>query len=206
MFYLNPNLEIKEEVLDGSIIYYVDDFYLYPEQVDEYLFGGKTPLHKIEEKPSHNTIHFEDRRLIKMDRRLKSVVDFLSVICSQTPDTYAVVTNMQRFFDHEFNDYKNCIWWPHKDFGYNGIVYFNKGDNECGTNLYGDTTDELPDVPEHYQPWRPSEKYEILKVLEPKYNRLVFFDGFKFPHGANIFNNRYFGEEYRKNQVFFFLH
>ena len=204
MFYLNPNLEIKEEVLDGSIIYYIDDFYLYPEQVDEYLFGGKTPLHKIEEKPSYNTIHFEDRRLIKRDSRLENVVDFLSAICSQAPSTYAVVTNMQRFFDHEFNDYKNCIWWPHKDFGYNGIVYFNKGDNECGTNLYGDTTDELPDVPEHYQPWRPSEKYEILKVLEPKYNRLVFFDGFKFLHGADISNHRYFGEEYRKNQVFFF--
>ena len=206
MFDLNPNLEIKEEVLQGSVIYYIDNFYLYPEEVDEYLFGGETPLHKIEEKPSYNTIHFEDRRLIKRDRRLDNVVDFLSVICSQAPDGYEVVTNMQRFFDHEFNDYKNCIWWPHKDFGYNGIVYFNKGDNECGTNLYGDTTDELPDVPEHYQPWRPSEKYEILKVLEPKYNRLVFFDGFKFLHGADISNHRYFGEEYRKNQVFFFLH
>ena len=204
MFDLNPNLEIKEEVLQGSVIYYIDDFYLYPEEVDEYLFGGETPLHKIEEKPSYNTIHFEDRRLIKRDSRLENVVDFLSAICSQAPSTYAVVTNMQRFFDHKFNDYKNCIWWPHKDYGYNGIVYFNKGDNECGTNLYGDTTDELPDVPEHYQPWRPSEKYEILKVLEPKYNRLVFFDGFKFLHGADISNHRYFGEEYRKNQVFFF--
>ena len=49
MFDLNPNLEIKEEVLQGSVIYYIDNFYLYPEEVDEYLFGGETPLHKIEE-------------------------------------------------------------------------------------------------------------------------------------------------------------
>jgi len=205
MFRLNNRLQIKQETLQESVIYYIDNFYLHPKKVEEYLFDPETPLHKIEQKPSYNNIHFEDRRLIKKDERINTVVDFLSQICGQRPDTYDIVTNMQRFFDHDFNDYKNCIWWPHKDFGYNGIVYFNKDDNECGTNLYSeDTTDELPNAPEHYQPWRLREKYEILKVLEPKYNRLVFFDGFKFPHGANIFNNRYFGEEYRKNQVFFF--
>ena len=32
---------------------------------------------------------------------------------------------------------------------------------------------------------------------------MVLFDGM-IPHGMNICNDRYFGEEYRKNQVFFF--
>ena len=33
---------------------------------------------------------------------------------------------------------------------------------------------------------------------------MVFFDGWKFQHGMNISNDRYFDQEYRKNQVFFF--
>ena len=59
--------------------------------------------------------------------------------------------------------------------------------------------------PEHYRPWRPKKDFKILKTLEPEYNRLVFFDGLKFIHGANFPDDRYFGEEYRTNQVFFFL-
>ena len=202
MFRLNNRLQIKQETLQESVIYYIDNFYLHPEKVEEYIFDKDTPLHKIEQKPSYNNIHFEDRRLIKEDERLHSVVDFLSQICNQKPETHCIVTNMQRFFTNDFNDYKNYVWWPHQDNGYNGIVYFS---DECGTNLYStDTTDELPNAPEHYKPWRLREKYKILKTIEPKYNRLVLFDGFKFPHGVDICSDRYYGEEYRKNQVFFF--
>ena len=202
MFRLNNRLQIKQETLQESVIYYIDNFYLHPEKVEEYIFDKDTPLHKIEQKPSYNNIHFEDRRLIKEDERLHSVVDFLSQICNQKPETHCIVTNMQRFFANDFNDYKNYVWWPHQDNGYNGIVYFS---DECGTNLYStDTTDELPNAPEHYKPWRLREKYKILKTIEPKYNRLVLFDGFKFPHGVDICSDRYYGEEYRKNQVFFF--
>ena len=202
MFKLNNKLQVKQETLQESVIYYIDNFYLHPKEVEEYLFDKDTPLHKIEQKPSYNNIHFEDRRLIKEDERLHIVVNFISQICDQKPETYAIVTNMQRFFNHDFNDYKNCVWWPHQDNGYNGIVYFS---DECGTNLYStDTTDELPNAPEHYKPWRLRENYKILKTLEPKYNRLVLFDGFKFPHGVDICSHRYYGKEYRKNQVFFF--
>ena len=45
---------------------------------------------------------------------------------------------------------------------------------------------------------------KVLKKIKPKYNRLVLFDGDKFLHGMNIVNNRYFSDEYRCNQVFFF--
>ncbi len=59
-------------------------------------------------------------------------------------------------------------------------------------------------IPEHSAPWRQKEKYKKIKTLIPKYNRLVLFDGYKFPHGMNITNDRYFSNEYRNNQVFFF--
>ena len=40
--------------------------------------------------------------------------------------------------------------------------------DECGTK-FKDTTDELPDAPEHYKPWRLMfENYGILKTIEPE--------------------------------------
>ena len=204
MFELNPDLKIKEEILLGSKIFIIDNFYKNPDEIYDFLFNREVPLWKMDQKPSFNTIHFIDKRLEKYDERLLPVIGFLSYLCNQDADSHEITTNMQRFFKHDFNDYKNCYWWPHQDSGYNGIVYFNKGDNTSGTNLY--SVKKQYDMPlEHVEPWRPKEDFEILKTLKPEYNRLVFFDGLKFLHGANFPDDRYFGEEYRTNQVFFFL-
>ena len=204
MFELNSDLEIKEEILMGSKIFIIDNFYKNPDEVYDFLFNREVPLWKIEEKPSFNTIHFIDKRLEEYDERLLPVIGFLSYLCNQDADSHEITTNMQRFFKHDFNDNKNCYWWPHQDSGYNGIIYFNKDDNTSGTNLYSAKKQyHIPD--EHFKPWQSKEDFEILKTLEPEYNRLVFFDGLKFLHGANFPDDRYFGEEYRTNQVFFFL-
>ena len=206
MFELNDNLEIKKELFRGTTIYTIDDFYKNPQGVENYLFGqpNKISLHKMDEKPSFNNVYFEDRRhddsIDNLD--LKKVYDFLSRLCGQGYEAPDVVTNCTRFKRHQFNDYKNYYWWPHTDGGYNGIVYFND-DSEHGTCFYEELV-EKPDVPEHYQPWGAKKDFIVIKTLEPKYNRFVFFDGYEFPHGMNICTDRYFGEEYRKNQVFFF--
>ena len=205
MFELNKNLEIKEELFNDSIIYTIDNFYRYPQQLEKYLFRdiSSLPFHKGDEKPSYNGTYFEDRRHpARNSLQLKKVYDFLSDLCGQEYDSHDIATNCARFKRHEFNDYENCHWWPHTDTGYNGIVYFND-DNENGTNFYNELK-PLPEVNEHYAPWRSKDEFELIKHLEPKYNRLVFFDGYNFPHGMNICTDRYFGEEYRKNQVFFF--
>ena len=209
MFELNDNLEVNTEIFQDSKIFTIDNFYKNPDLIFDCLFGIPAPFFKEHDYPSFNGIFFEDRRVREYDVRLKPVVNFLSKLASQKPDTYDVATNQQRFYDDEFNDYKNCIWWPHVDVGYNGIVYFNKNDTECGTNLYSKVTDSVEMTAyntqtEHYAPWRQREKYEKLKTLTPKYNRLVLFDGDKFLHGMNIVNDRYFSDEYRCNQVFFF--
>ena len=206
MFELNENLKIEKELFEGTVIYTIDDFYKNPQKVENYLFGepNKIPLHKIHEKPSFNNVYFEDRRhddsIDNLD--LKNVYDFLSSLCGQGYEVPDVVTNCTRFKRHQFNDYKNYYWWPHTDGGYNGIVYFND-DNKNGTCFYEELVDR-PDMPEHYQPWGEKKDFILLKTLEPKYNRFVFFDGYEFSHGMNICTDRYFGEEYRKNQVFFF--
>ena len=131
MFELNPDLKIKEEILLGSKIFTIDNFYKNPDEVYDFLFNREVPLWKIEQKPSYNTIQFIDKRLDEVDERLIPVIGFLSYLCNQDADSHNVVTNMQRFFKHEFNDNENCYWWPHQDSGYNGIVYFNKDDNKC---------------------------------------------------------------------------
>ena len=203
MFDLSEDLIIQEELFLDSKIYSIDNFYKNPKEVHDYLFSGRAPLHKIHEIPTWNNVYFEDRRMSVDDDRLKFVVDYLSNIVLQQPLTYKISTNQTRFSKIDFNDYSNNYWYPHQDEGYNGIIYFNQN-CECGTNLYENISDEESEN-EHFKPWRSREHYRFLKHIEPKYNRLVLFDGFKFLHGMNIINDRYFSKEYRKNQVFFFL-
>ncbi len=202
MFTLNDNLEIKKELFFGSIIYTIDNFYKHPQDVKNYLFGEAAPLHKIDETPSNNNVYFEDRRLFKDDERLNHVVDFLGSLVSQKPCTYQIITNQTKFYNHKFNNIDDCHWWPHYDEGYNGIVYFND-DEENGTNIYY-MRNKKEKLTEHHQPWRLKEDFRVLKHLQPKFNRLVFFDGYTFLHGMNIANRRYFFDEYRNNQVFFY--
>ena len=204
MFELNDELIIEKEYLLGSVIYTIDNFYKNPNRVKNYLFSKPAPFWKINEIPTHNNVYFEDRRLVKFDDRIKETIDFLSNLVSQEPSNYELLTNQTRFCKIDFNAYNNNYWYPHHDEGYNGIVYFNQ-DCECGTNLYEHISDEVTEN-EHFKPWRSREHYRLLKHIEPKYNRLVLLDGFKFLHGMSIVNDRYFSDEYRINQVFFFRH
>ena len=117
-----------------------------------------------------------------------------------------ILTNFINFKPCAFNDYKNNYWWPHKDVGYNAIVYLNKEESVSGTNLYINLNpdQEPPDHPEHYRPWRNKNNFKLIKTIHSKYNRMVLFDGLKFTHGMNICDEEYFKDSYRINQVFFF--
>ena len=221
MFELNKNFEVKEESLMGSKIFTIDNFYKDPEEVSDCIFNREVPLWKTEESPSYNTLYFNERRWILKDDRIDGVYKFLSNLCSMGYNFPKIVTNMIRFSKNDFNDYKNCFWWPHLDRGWNGIVYFNKDEENSGTNLYDPKVLEEEEwrismsSPEHYSSWRPKENYSVLKSLKSKYNSLVLFDGSKFPHGMNIVNDRFFRdiplfsypqaywENYRCNQPFF---
>ena len=222
MFEVNENLEVKVDYLLGSKIFTIDNFYKDPEEVSEYIFNREIPLWKMEESPSYNGLYFNERRLIEEDGRLENIYEFLSSLCGMGYKFPDIVTNMIRFSKNKFNDYENCFMWPHTDRGWNAIVYFNKDEENSGTNLYDPKVLEEEEwqislsAPEHYSSWRPKEKYSILKTFKSKYNSLCFFDGSKFPHNMNISNDRFFRDvplfsypqanwnNYRCNQVFFF--
>jgi len=216
IFDLNEDNEVKIEYLEDSPVFTIDNFYKYPEQVYEHIFvsplkEGKVGLWKIEQKPSYNGIYFDDRRYSEFDERVMHIYFFLTKLIGDQPFRSLINTNVTFFNTDEdslkFNNFNDNYWWPHKDEGYNGIVYFH---DQWGTNLYSseliDDYNEKEKIPinEHHEPWRLKEKYKLLKTLEPSYNRLVLFDGLKFIHGMDVTNDRYFGNESRNNQVFFF--
>jgi hypothetical protein len=161
-----------------------------------------------EYQPSHNGIYFEDRKHQIQSKEIHQAYFFLQRLCHQKIHCLNDIdTNMTRFKRDSFNDYVNCYWSPHRDIGYTAVVYLNPNDNQSGTNLYGSLDPEhepVDEYSEHYFPWRPKNKYKLLKTLNPKYNRMVMFDGRRFLHGANICNEDYFDQTYRLNQVYFF--
>ena len=210
VFELNTKAPIRIETFMGTNIYYIDDFYRFPNLILKLLDTIPAKAHqpwrdlKFE---SNNGVYFEDNRQTTAFSEMEKVTSYLSKICGSPlwSDPSIFCMNKTRFYPNKFNDFQNNFWHPHSDPGYNALIYFNKGDSECGTNLYKEV---LPDTEnqhgEHVFPWRSKSKWEIVKTLEPKFNRCVLFDGGQFPHGMHITNERYFGNEYRLNQVVFF--
>jgi len=211
MFEINKNAVVQKKIIQDSVVYIIDDFYEDVEKILDFLLIIEPEVWKKNQKPSNNLIYFEDKRHSIMSKHVDKVYDFLSNLCGQTKDNleipaHAILTNFCRFKKCEFNDYENNYWWPHKDDGYTAIIYLNREDSVSGTNLYENLNpeNEPPNHPEHYKPWRSKKNYRLIETLEPKFNRMVLFDGLKFYHGMNICNDDYFNENYRMNQVLFF--
>ena len=210
MFKLNPNRKLYRDNILNTDLFIIDDFYHNPDEVKDYLEHPLPPLWKQDIKQlgrhSNNGFYFEDRRLQDHNPDLVGVYEYLSILCDQPPVGRSdwVQSNMTRFIDFDYNTYAKSHWWPHFDYGYNGIVYLNY-DGHNGTNIYEVSREELRDRPadEHEEPWRDMNKYRVIKELIPKFNRMVLFDG-AFPHGMNITDDRFFHNDYRTNQVFFF--
>lgn len=210
VFELNNTHEVVVESFMESNIYYIDDFYKYPNDVLKFLKENPASVHipptglGLE---SFNGKKFYDLRHKMIVDEIEPVYSYLSEICGQKPkyNHKLLMTNKTKFFINSFNDYKSNFWYPHRDYGYTALIYLNKNDDECGTNLYKDV---IPDTEnqlgEHVTPWRNKNYWSIVKTLKPKYNRCVIFDGLKFNHGMHIPDDRYFSNEYRLNQVFFF--
>ena len=211
IFDLNEEAILIREPFLGSNLYYIDNFYKNPDDIVDMIRNTPSKLHhprKDNIQYSLNGRCFEDRRHTIKNNEITPIYDHLSNICGQDPlhpYTGTILTNLMKFSRNDFNNYKDNYWHPHMDDGYTALVYLNNFDDVCGTNIYKSTKPDLPETRgEHMDPWRSNKNWEIITTLRPEYNRCVLFDGNKFTHGMHICDERYFGDEYRLNQVFFF--
>ena len=197
MFEFNTHPPMVSHV-QGSPVYIIDDFYKYPEEVEDLFWSNELRYHK-EDDPGYNGKLFHDMRHHFPDEDLWEVGDYLLGICGAKyhgsgPDCLSNV------FEYEGTDNVDNYWYPHLDAGYTALIYFEG----TGTNLYATPNpfevEDIRSIPEHVRPWRSKEDYELLLTFEGKYNRLVLFNGKKFYHGADI----YYSPVKRFNQVLFF--
>ena len=213
-FDINESVNVVTQEIEGSKIWIFDDFYQHPDEVKSFILSTVPHVHKGKKEKTWNGTHFFDMRH-EIDVDISHVYEFLK---SFTQQDYLVepyiYTNYSKFIsDTSFNSYKTHYWWPHADSGYTGIVYLND-DDEYGTNLYklkkseqyplDYPNDASSSTPEHWEPWREKYRYKLIETLKPKYNRCILFNGKKFLHGQHVAGERYFHDEFRLNQVFFF--
>lgn len=214
LFDINPECIVSWESIGKDKIWYIKDFYKRPDDLVDYIKSHEPKYHK-QNDGTRNGIDFHDMRH-SIDADITHVYKFLQGFCRQTytkKNSKKFHTNYTRFEPVEFNSYKDNYWWPHYDTGFTALIYLNKDDDECGTNLYefvepntnakGRLYDEW-NVHEHVEPWRDKSKYKLIRSVPPTYNSCFLFDGARFLHGQNISNDRYFEEEFRLNQVIFF--
>ena len=184
--------------LQGSPVYIIDDFYKYPEEVEDLFWENELRYHR-EGDPGYNGTLFHDMRHHFPNEDLWEVGEYLLDVCGAEYHGSGRDC-LSNVFEYEGNDHIDNYWYPHLDAGYTALIYFEGP----GTNLYATPNrfevEEVESIPEHVRPWRSKEDYELLLTFEGKYNRLVLFNGKKFYHGADI----YYSPVKRFNQVLFF--
>lgn len=202
MFEFNPLDDIKIQEINGSRLYVKDNFYKNPYEVLDLLKQTRPKLWKSQDVPSYNGIHFLDSRHDFYHKDMLPVNKEIEKICGQkTAQPGQVITNCIQFYNIDFNDYKKNFWGPHEDLGYTALIYLN--DFDCpGTNFYNRLEQDVWNTPEHFEPWRPRYKFEVIHTVESKFNRLVLFDGEKLTHGMAINDDRFFSQT-RINQAIF---
>ena len=224
MFEINSNLKVTTERLYRTTIYHIKDFYKNPDEVYDYLYNQDRPLSDYDKEYDS----FMDMGNILNDRKESIVEDirlevptsdifnvnmYLSGLCGESSAMSVALGNRTTFVDDLSHDYKNKFYWPHRDIGYNGILYLNKGITECGTNLYHPSIlktqkwkdDQSSPIIKVLNPWQPKGNYRVIKTFKSEYNTLVLFDGYKFPHGPNYDSDYYFKHsQSRCCQTFFF--
>lgn len=201
----NKNITRTDTVL-GTEVYYIDDFYKYPDMLLERIEAEPIKMWKPHLNPNgYNGQMFLDGRHLYKDDKFQEVTDFLTTITKQKVEgPKEIFTNVFQMNPDPFNDYKNNYWMPHLDEGYNCIIYLNNIPPHAGTNIYKSHNDpDMFNEQEHEQPWRPKHKWELETVITAKFNRCVLFDGKKLLHGMAVTDDTFFNIT-RLNQVVFF--
>ena len=209
------NWDINTEIVLGSKVIVIDNFYRTPKLIKDFILKPMPNLWRAGFPGSRNGCDYQDRRSIvslsdKSFEDHKKTFDIISQLIGQPAgehsNNHSFTSNVSKFHKTKFNNYHDNWWWPHRDRGYNAIVYLN---DEFGDSEYTGTALFHPDglqakTNEGVDPWIPKFEYELVKHMKGKYNRCVLFDGKLFPHAMLIDNDDWFQDFYRVNTVLFF--
>lgn len=199
---------IKLTEIKGHPVYIVDDIYDNPQSIIDLIYKVPKNIHKKNEQPSYNMIHFKDERhclyFEKLNNLIEEVSEFTNAKFKDFDTGCNFFTNCQMWYNNSFNNFNDNYWWPHIDYGITSLIYFNDDENS-GTNIYEPSIDIDNQIKtnEHFEPWRPKINWNKIFTISSKFNRMIIFNGGKLHHGVDINNNTY-DKNYRINQVMFF--
>ena len=204
MNFTQVNLKHKIEIIEGEKFFIFENFYEKPNQIFEIFLNVPAKIHKANTENSLNTKKFVDLRHNLKFNQFDNLVNEIENLTEQKicNPNINFVTNITKFFDDSFNDYKNNFWWPHYDEGYTLLIYLNENNL---FNIYQPLKklNYLNYESEHTKPWQPRSNFNLLKQFSLPFNTAILFRADKFLHGMGIEDKTYFNR-FRINQAMFF--
>jgi hypothetical protein len=208
MYELSENLEVNVEPFQDSFIYTIDNFFKDPYKILSFMKEAPHTMWQGFTSPNHNGKYYKYKKIFHHNTLIYPVIDLMMPYFQKGEIQHrGFVLSDYYLFDNEYNDYQNKYFWPHKDFGWTGVVYLNHYEGP-GTNMYREKENVIRDnlvVSESESAWLDKSLYTLEKPLMSKFNRCVFFDAFKFHHNMAVDDRTWFNE-HRYNVVIHFKH
>jgi hypothetical protein len=194
--------EINNSTLTKVNEYYyiIDNFYKYPNEVNNFFKQNAPYVHKWIEINSKNCKDFLDLRHYLFNLNfIKTEKKIYEIFNRNTEHAKGMIMTNFTKFNNIKDNYKYNYWWPHSDPGaFTCLIYLNNPSCD-GTNIY-ERLEENQGT-EHSNPWQDKKKFNLITNIPSKYNRLIAFKS-SMCHGL-AYNNHQFKNNFRKNQVIF---
>ena len=206
MFDLNENLEIQQETFQDTVIYTIDNFFKNPHKILNFMKSAPHTEWRGFDTPLHNGTYYKYVKIFHFSKEIEPIINLMMPLFGKGEIQHkGFVLSDFYLRDPLKNDYQKNYFWPHKDFGFTGVVFLNDYEGP-GTNLYHEKNIIIRDptiVPNSLNPWQSKDDYTLEKVLMSKFNRCIFFDAFKFWHNISVDDDAWF-KEHRYNVVIHF--
>jgi len=196
---MNFKKDFLIENIKNENFYIFKDFYEKPILVLETIINHGAQKHKNNEPNSLNGVKFLDLRHDIDLKEYHGVLNYFSNF-TKRPVQSNFKSNIQKFFDKNFNNYKDNFWWPHFDEGWTAIIYLNEKNL---LNIYeSDDISYLDNEFEHHTPWKKRDNFKLIKQFDVPFNTAILFPAHKFLHGLGLEDDTY-SSKLRINQAIF---
>jgi len=208
LFNLNNNFHINICEEDWGTYLCIDNFWQYPEEINEYaMLIPTTKLSGIYDIEDNGKDFYDGRSHFVLPKKLlfhhvleDIVKKFFNILPKpmdeDTLSSSILANNIFSMTEQCFENHKNCFYSPHND-GPDVIAclsYFNQEyDEEDGTAIF-----PRIGLTKIQSPWMSEVK--PIGFLKAKYNRIIIYDG-SIPHASTI--SKRWITEIRHSMVYF---